>query len=152
MQFPHTDDPLVAALQRLVATVGGYQAVADAADLNDQSIYQISQCKTDSKTGRPRSVGPKIRRQLDAAFPGWMQREESSSEGGNDNVYALPSRGLRTHLMQVGAALQRLPNDERRRVAAAVMASWANSAGSMEYLDMLVHVLTLESEGAAERG
>jgi len=151
MEFPHTTDPLVAALQRLVASVGGYQAVADAAEVNDQSIYQIAQCKTDSKTGHPRSVGPSIRRRLDAAFPGWMAGHDLPSQPGNDNVYALPNRGLKPHLMQVGAAIQRLPNDERRRVAAAVMASWVNSGGSIEYLDMLLHVLTLEPEIAAER-
>lgn len=70
--FPATDDPLVKALQRLLAAEGGHVVVADRIGVNDQSIYQIAYCKPHSKSGKPKSVGPKVRRGLDAAFPGWL--------------------------------------------------------------------------------
>lgn len=84
LEFPHTDDPLVAALQRLILREGSYVAVADKIDANDQSLYQIAQMKPHSVTGKLKSVGPSLRRRLDEAFPGWMTnvgevREPSSS-------------------------------------------------------------------------
>ena len=72
LNFPHTDDPLVAALQRLILRIGSYSAIADRADVNDQSLYQVAMAKPHSVTGRPKSVGPNMRKKLDAAFPGWL--------------------------------------------------------------------------------
>lgn len=72
LDFPPTDDPLVAALQRLIRRVGSYTAVADKADVNDQSLYQVAMLKPHSVSGRPKSVGPNLRKKLDAAFPGWL--------------------------------------------------------------------------------
>jgi hypothetical protein len=72
LNFPPSDDPLVAALQRLIFRIGSYSAVADKADLSDQSLYQVAMVKPHSVTGRPKSVGPNMRKKLDAAFPGWL--------------------------------------------------------------------------------
>lgn len=71
MDFPPSNDPLVRALQRLVEREGGWAQVAGA-DLSDQTIYQIVTCKVDSKTKRPKGVGPRVRRYLDTTFPGWL--------------------------------------------------------------------------------
>jgi hypothetical protein len=75
VEYPKTDDPLVRALQRLLVTHGGHVAVAERAGVNDQSLYQIATLRLHSTTKRPKSVGPKIRRRLDAAFPGWLDQE-----------------------------------------------------------------------------
>ena len=72
LNFPHSDDPLVAALQRLIIRIGSYSAVAAKADVSDQSLYQVAMVKPHSVTGRSKSVGPNMRRKLDAAFPGWL--------------------------------------------------------------------------------
>ncbi len=72
LEFPKTDDPLVAALQRLIARQGGYVAVADAIDANDQTLYQIAQLKPHSQTKQLKSVGPSLRRRLDKGFPDWL--------------------------------------------------------------------------------
>jgi hypothetical protein len=150
MEFPPTDDPLVAALQRLCQRVGSYQAVASAAEVNDQSLYQIATQRVQANTGRPRSVGPSIRKRLDKAFPGWLtpalaEPPPAYAAAPEANVVPLAPRSLRLALMEIGGALRRLPNDERRRVAAAVLASWANTGGSMEYFDMLLHVLSIDT-------
>ena len=61
---------MIEALRRLCDREGGYVAVADRAELNDQSIYQIiSGVKLPS--GEPKGVGPKIQKALTAAYPGW---------------------------------------------------------------------------------
>lgn len=72
LEFPKTDDPLVAALQRLIARHGGYVAVADAIEANDQTLYQIAQLKPHSVTKKLKSVGPSLRRRLDKTFPDWL--------------------------------------------------------------------------------
>lgn len=77
--FPESSDPLVCALQRLLSKYGRKQ-VALAIGANDQSLYQIATGKTDSKTGRPKSVGRRLRERLDEAFPGWLAEEEPSGE------------------------------------------------------------------------
>lgn len=70
-QYPKTTDPLVQALQRLLEREGGHVSVGDAAGINDQSLYQIANCKPDSKTGKPKGVGPSIRNRLSERYPGW---------------------------------------------------------------------------------
>lgn len=72
LEFPKTDDPLVAALQRLIARQGSYAAVADAIDANDQTLYQIAQLKPHSVSKKLKSVGPSLRRRLDKVFPDWL--------------------------------------------------------------------------------
>lgn len=76
--FPKTDDPLVQALQRLLQKEGGHVAVGDAAEINDQSLYQIAYCKPDSKTGRAKGVGPSIRARLTKRYPGWLALDHRS--------------------------------------------------------------------------
>ena len=63
-------DPLVEALRRLVDTKGGAIAVADLLEVNDQTIYQILK-GIQLPSGRPKGVGPKLRKKLDQHFPGW---------------------------------------------------------------------------------
>lgn len=65
-------DPLVLALERLVAREGGRVKVADELGVNEQSLYQILRRVPHSVTGKPKGVGPKIRAKLDAKYPGWM--------------------------------------------------------------------------------
>lgn len=72
LQFPKTDDPLVAALQRLILREGSYIAVADKIDANDQSLYQIAQLKPHSTSKKLKSVGPSLRKRLDKEFPDWL--------------------------------------------------------------------------------
>jgi hypothetical protein len=72
MDYPESSDPVVTALQSLLKANGGHVKVAEKAHVNDQSLYQIATLKTDSKTKKPKSVGPSIRRRLDKAYPGWM--------------------------------------------------------------------------------
>lgn len=72
-------DPLVVALERLVAREGGRIKVADEIGVNDQSLYQILRRVPHSVTGKPKGVGPKIRAKLDARYPGWMSLGGESS-------------------------------------------------------------------------
>lgn len=72
MIYPPSDDPLVQAVQRLLEREGGHVAVGAAADISDQTLYQIAFAKVNSATGKPQGVGPSVRRRLDAAFPGWL--------------------------------------------------------------------------------
>jgi len=72
LQFPKTDDPLVAALQRLILREGSYIAVADKIDASDQSLYQIAQLKPHSTSKKLKSVGPSLRKRLDKEFPDWL--------------------------------------------------------------------------------
>lgn len=65
-------DPLVVALERLVAREGGRIKVADEIGVNEQSLYQILRRVPHSVTGRPKGIGPNIRAKLDARYPGWM--------------------------------------------------------------------------------
>lgn len=66
-------DPLVLALERLVAREGGRIKVADEIGVNEQSLYQILKRIPHSTTGKPKGVGPKIREKLTARYPDWME-------------------------------------------------------------------------------
>lgn len=91
----HSDmDPIVAALERLVAREGGRIKVADEIGVNEQSLYQILQRVPHSNTGKPRSVGPSIRRKLSARYPGWMEMDSPTS----------PARTPGEHVGQASAA------------------------------------------------
>lgn len=76
-------------MQRLLVTHGGYVAVGARALINDQSLYQIANCKPDSKTGKVKSVGPSIRRRLDAAFPGWLDAASAGHAAGTSSAQAV---------------------------------------------------------------
>lgn len=71
-EYPPCNDVLVVALQRLLEQQGGHVAVGKAAKINHQSLYQIATQRVNSSTGKPKSVGPSIRKRLDQAFPGWL--------------------------------------------------------------------------------
>jgi DNA-binding phage protein len=66
-------DPLVLALERLVAREGGRINVADEIGVNEQSLYQILKRIPHSTTGKPKGIGPKIRAKLNARYPDWME-------------------------------------------------------------------------------
>lgn len=70
--YPHTDDPLVQALQLLLEREGGHIKVGDETGVSDQSLYQIANCKPDAKTGKPKSVGPSIRKRLSERYGDWL--------------------------------------------------------------------------------
>lgn len=74
-------DPLVIALERLVAREGGRQAVADEIGVNEQSLYQIIKRVPHSLTGKPKGVGPTIRKKLTARYPDWMSLGIDDSSG-----------------------------------------------------------------------
>lgn len=66
-------DPLVAALRELIRREpGGRRAVADTLDMSEQTIYQVESGIADSKTGKPKGVGPKMRSRLNEHYPGWL--------------------------------------------------------------------------------
>lgn len=65
------DDPLVKALRSLVEREGGAVALADTIEVNDQSIYQILKGVL-LPSGKPKGVGPNLRKKLDAKYPGWI--------------------------------------------------------------------------------
>ncbi len=68
----------VNALIRLCAAHGGFRSVAKAADVNPQTIYQITS-GVKLPSGNPKGVGPQLRKKLDAAFPGWLDAEGNVS-------------------------------------------------------------------------
>ena len=77
----NTRDALIAALRALCDREGGYTAVARAAHLNDQSVYQILH-GVRLKSGEPKGVGRAMQSKLDAAFPGWTNAQRLT-EGSN---------------------------------------------------------------------
>lgn len=116
-EFPPTDDPLVAAVQRLLSRAGGPVAVGDEAGINDQSLYQIAYCKPDSKTGTPKSVGPSIRKRLSAAYPGWLDEQRGVTAAPPSIPHQAPPT-LAQALERLGIELARdMPNDVRQDVA-----------------------------------
>jgi hypothetical protein len=72
--YPPCRDALVQAVQLLLAKEGGHRVVGAKAGISDQSLYQIAYLKVDSKTGKPKSVGPSIRSRLDKHYPGWLDK------------------------------------------------------------------------------
>lgn len=75
--YPASDDPLVRSLQRLLEREGGHIHVSDETGIGDQSLYQIAYCKPDSRTGKPKGVGPSIRRRLTKRYPDWLSGSRS---------------------------------------------------------------------------
>jgi hypothetical protein len=65
-------DLAVEALRRLVgASAAKRKEIAAALDFNEQSIYQIV-AGVPLVSGRPRTVGRRLREKLDAHYPGWL--------------------------------------------------------------------------------
>lgn len=65
-------EELIDALTALVQREGGYAAVADKIDANDQTIYQIVR-GVKLPSGQPKGVGPALQAKLEAKFPGWSR-------------------------------------------------------------------------------
>lgn len=62
---------LIDSLKRLCEnTPGGFAAVAEAIQADDQSLYQIVK-GVKLPSGNPKGVGPTLQKKLDAAYPGW---------------------------------------------------------------------------------
>jgi len=103
-------DPVVEALKRLTGnTKEGRQRVADLIDSSEQTIYQIV-AQVPLKSGRPRSVGRKLRERLDQRFPGWM--------GHDGTPPGLPGPGTRIEVIsQLAEQLRNVPRERREAVA-----------------------------------
>lgn len=153
MHFPNTDDPLVAALQRLIERVGSTQAVAEASGINDQSLYQIAFLKAHSSTGKPKSVGPSIRKRLSNAFPDWMQptaveaKEPQPMSPGS--VVQLRRMDPAAVMLELREILQRIPEPERHGMA-GLWASFCNSAGAEHHMTALMALLSVWTKSKDE--
>ena len=133
LEFPPTDDPLVAALQRLIRRVGSYTAVADRANVNDQSLYQVAMLKPHSVSGRPKSVGPNVRKKLDAAFPGWLETA-APAEVAPSTVIPLPSAPAWPHERFPHSYWESLTQAERAVVEEAMLEAWDRLMARREQL------------------
>lgn len=76
--YPDSGDPLVTALQRLLLREGGHDTVGLEAGIGSDNLYQVANCRTDSKTGKAKSVGPGVRRALSARYPDWLNTEPAT--------------------------------------------------------------------------
>lgn len=74
-----TRDSLVEALRRLCDQEGGHSAVADAAGVSADNLWQILK-GIKLPSGEPRGVGPRLARKLDEAYPGWADAQADSSK------------------------------------------------------------------------
>ena len=133
LEFPPTDDPLVAALQRLIRRVGSYTAVADRANVNDQSLYQVAMLKPHSVSGRPKRVGPNVRKKLDAAFPGWLETA-APAEVAPSTVIALPPAPAWPHERFPHSYWESLTQAERAVVEEAMLEAWDRLMARREQL------------------
>lgn len=99
-------NPEVAALQQLCDKEGGFRVVANAIGHNDQSIYQILTF-VKLPSGRPKGIGPALRKKLSARYPGW----NASAAIADDPLGSMPDR-LKATLMTIAAILQTIPEDQ----------------------------------------
>lgn len=135
--YPYTDDPLVAALQRLLLREGGYVVVGDKAGINDQSLYQIAARKPGTKSGKPKSVGPSIRQRLSTHYPDWLDGTITSASSA---AMSRPTPNLAQALAAVAAAIQALPRDRRQQLAPQLSAL-AAAPDSADLLEDLIAAL-----------
>lgn len=77
-------DVLVNALAALCEREGGHQAVADAAHISADNLWQILH-GTLLPSGKPRGIGSRLALKLDARYPGWMNLQRVP-----EGVYAPP--------------------------------------------------------------
>jgi hypothetical protein len=141
-EYPATEDPLVKALQRLLAAEGGHIAVADKTGISDQSLYQIATCRPDSKSGKLKSVGPKIRRALTAAYPNWLtQSSPVSAAEEKDTALHLGGRQLPPISAALDVVLDALSAAPARdKLRTAVMAVLEDD--SPQYRQRLAELIT----------
>lgn len=112
-------DPLVAALANLIKREGGRAAVADAIGSSEQTLYQIVSKVKDSKTGKPKSVGPSLRKRLDEKYPNWLSLS-AGTQTKSENKVSIDLDGDDATFMK---AYWDLPDQERRELYAHVLAS-----------------------------
>ena len=154
-------DPLVDALRRLVEREGGAVAVADAAGVNDQTIYQVLK-GIKLPSGNPKGVGPKLRAGLDKAFPGWraaplvsaLQAVPSAPQDGAQTMRAAdaapPALTLADALEMLGIALAvDMPADVRDDLADA-LAKLARRGGAARDQAQVLQLLQAGAAGGAE--
>lgn len=128
------NDPLVIALTRLIEREGGRTVVADKIGANEQSLYQIVTGVKDSKTGKPKGVGPSIRKRLDEHYPGWMSLSLSlENEPSPDNAQSA-ARRERPRSKLIDNLLQATP--AARRLAGRIpLISWVQAGDFCEAID-----------------
>ena len=63
-------DSMVKALEALCEREGGYKTVASVAHISPDNLWQILN-GTKLPSGKPRGIGPELRRKLDRHYPGW---------------------------------------------------------------------------------
>ncbi len=149
--FPPTDDPLVLALQQLLAREGGAGKVAAEANLNSGSVYQVAWLKPNSKTKKLKSVGPKMRRNLTDAFPDWLKApaESAAAAPAQESVFGRsPKQDRRVHdpeemLNCVDGMLARIPKNLRRSARDMLISYLRDEASQQEVLD-LFHALAIQ--------
>ena len=99
-----------ARLEVLIAQHGGsLRALAETAGLNEAYLSQIRTRQPDSKTGRPRQMGDKLARTLEArcSLPaGWMDE----------------STGMSPEASSIATLFDQLPPAAREQYAAVILA------------------------------
>jgi hypothetical protein len=76
-------EELIEALKQLCKREGGAVTVAEAAGVNDQTLYQILK-GVKLPSGEPRGVGPGLQKKIEAAFPGWRDLKPAEAAPGLD--------------------------------------------------------------------
>lgn len=75
----NSDEAMRKALENLCGGLDNparRKEVAAKLGMNEQGLYQILFRKPDSRTGKPKGVGPKLRAKLDEVFPEWLSRTD----------------------------------------------------------------------------
>lgn len=119
------------------------------AGISNQSLYQIVELKTDSKTGKPKGVGPSIRLRLDRHYPGWLATGEGEMLGVtpiSTTPAASPAPGTAAGVVggtvgQLGQALAS-HNETRRQTLAGLLARYALDPTNAELEAELEQLLT----------
>ena len=127
-------DPLVQALTRLIgdSTERRYE-VADKIGVNEQTLYQITR-SVKLKSGKPRSVGSKLRHLLDEHYPNWLADVDALPTAAGARAPA-----LREALQVFLAALAGVP-EVRRDELSQVLALLART-GALLYQQRLAELL-----------
>jgi hypothetical protein len=141
-------DQLIAALKRLCEAHGGHVAVADAAGVNDQTIWQIIS-GTRLPSGEPRGVGPSVARRLEAAFPGWASYQIAKETPANCGAGTRSQRDtgeidVEKTLRDLGLLLARLPHNQRG-AACDNLVGLARDGGALHWQTLLAALLQAPS-------
>ena len=80
----NSDEAMRKALENLCGGLDNparRKEVAAKLEMNEQGLYQILFRKPDSRTKKPKGVGPKLRAKLDEKFPDWLSSADVISFG-----------------------------------------------------------------------